>query len=173
MTSKKRHRYDGKSIELLPNELFLEIFSYLRNADVICAFARLNQRFQYLARNSYDKLDLKCVSKTKFDYVTHSRQIQHCRSLRLSDDDQTPGQINYFFRSFPMAKHLSQLESLTMINMRPQTALMIFPELTSFTQLVSLSIGSICGKLLPVLEFPSLRHLVIDSCMHTQWMKVN
>ena len=173
MTSKKRHLYDGKSIELLPNELFLEIFSYLRSTDVICAFARLNQRFQYLVWNSYNRLDLKSVSKTKFDYVTRTRQIQHCRSLRLSDDDQTPGQISYFFRSFPVAKCLSQLESLTLINMRPPISLIIFPELSSFTQLVSLTIGSICGKLLPALQFPSLRHLVIDSCMHTQWMQVN
>lgn len=170
--SLKRQRDDESFIEHLPNELFLEIFSYLRPVDVIWTFARLNQRFHYLAWNSSDKFDFKSVSKTKFDYVTRTYPKQYCRSLRLSDDDQTPGQISYFFQSSPMAQSLSQLESLTIINMQSQTALMIIPKLSSFTQLVSLNIGSICGQRLPALRIPSLKYLVIDSCMHTQWMKV-
>lgn len=172
MIPKKRYKHDRSSIEVLPNELFLAIFSYLPKVDVVYIFGRLNQRFHSLTLSCYDRLDLTATSKIIFDYVTRQHSMNRWRSIRLSDDDQTPGQITYFFRNFPIAQCLSQLESLEVINMQPQTALIIFPELVSFSRLVSLTIGSICGKLLPDRSFPSLKHLVINSCIHTQWMKV-
>ena len=172
MIPKKRYKHDRSSIEILPNELFLDIFSYLSNVDVVYYFGRLNQRFRQLTLNCYDRFDFTSTNKIQFDYITRKHYMDRCRAIRLSDDDRTPGQITYFFETLPIVKCLAELESLEVINMQPQTALRIFPELISFSRLVSLTIESICGKLLPDLSLPLLRHLTINSCIHTQWMKV-
>jgi hypothetical protein len=172
MVPKKRFKRDATSIEHLPNELILEIFNYLTNVDAVCAFTRLNQRFQALTLKYCNTFDFKSVSKAKFDYVIRYHNIHQWRSLRLSDDDNTPGQVTHFCRLFPFAEYISQLEVLSIIHTKPKAALMFLPQLTLFPHLVSLSIGSVCGKSIPSLEFHSLKHLVINSCMHTQWMKV-
>lgn len=173
MVPKKRFKRDATSIERLPNELFLEIFNYLTNVDAVCAFSRLNQRFQALTLKYCDAFDFKSVSKAKFDYVIQHHNIHQWRSLRLSDDDNTPGQVTHFCRVFPFAEYISQLEVLSIIHTKPKAALIVLRQLTLFPHLVSLSIGSVCGKSIPLLEFHSLKHVAINSCMHTQWMKVN
>jgi hypothetical protein len=170
--ARKRFKRDATSIEYLPNELFVEIFGYLTDVDAVCAFSRLNKRFQCLTLEYCYTFDFKSVSKAKFDYVIRQHDIYRWRSLRLSDDDNTPGQVTYFCRLFTFTEHIAQLKELSIINMKPSTALIFLPQLTSFTHLVSLSIGSLCGNSIPFLELPSLKHLVINSCMHSKWMKV-
>jgi len=172
MTSPKRFKRNVTLIESLPNELFLEIFGYLTNVDNVCTFSRLNKRFQCLILHYCYTFDFQSVSKAKFDYVIQQHDIHRWRSLRLSDDDNTPGQVTHFCRLFSFAVYISQLEVLSIINMKSNTALIFLPQLTSFTHLVSLSIGSVCGNSIPLLQLPSLKYLVINSCMHSKWMKV-
>ncbi len=169
---KKRFKRDVTLIEYLPNELFLEVFNYLTDVDAVCAFSRLNTRFQSLTLDYCYTLDFQSVSKAKFDYVIRQHDIHRWRSLRLSDDDKTPGQVTHFCRLFSFAKHISQLQTLSLIHIKSSTALIFLPQLTSFTHLVSLSLGSVCGNSIRNLELPSLKHLVINSCMHSKWMTV-
>jgi hypothetical protein len=173
MVPKKRFKRDVTSIEYLPNELFVEVFNYLPDVDVVCAFSRLNQRFQSLTLKYCDTFDFKSVSKAKFDYVIRYHDMHRWKSLRLSDDDSTPGQVTHFCQIFSFKKYISQLKVLSIINMKSKIALNILSQLTSFSHLVSLSIGSVCGKSIPFLQLDSLKHLVINSCLHNQWIKVN
>ncbi len=55
-------------LEHLPNETFIEIFSYLNGVDAIFAFSNLNNRFQCLL-------------------------YEYCQALQFSDNDDTSGQI--------------------------------------------------------------------------------
>ncbi len=171
-TFQKRFKRDCTLLERLPNELFLEIFNYLSDVDVVYAFSQLNHRFQCLILNYCHTFDFKSVSKTKFKLVIQEHNTQQWRSLRLSDDDDTPGQITLFSQLFPFIKYVSQLETLSLINMKPKTAQFIIPQMKIFTHLVSLTIGSICGKDISTLELSSLKYLVIRSCKHSKWMKV-
>jgi len=172
MTAPKRFKRNVLLIESLPNEIFLEIFGYLTDVDTVCAFSRQNTRFQCLTLNYCNTFDFKSVSKAKFDYVIRQHDIHRWRSLRISDDDKTPGQVKHFCRLFPFDEYISQLKVLSIIDMKSSTALIFLPQLTSFTCLVSLSIGFVCGKSVPFLKLPLLKHLVINSCMHSKWMEV-
>ncbi|CAF4429213.1 unnamed protein product, partial [Adineta steineri] len=55
--------------------------------------------------------------------------------------------------------------------MKPIDAQELIPQLKTFTYLVSLTIGNICGKTISSLELPSLKYLVLTSCKITKWMK--
>lgn len=168
----KRFKRDITLIERLPNELILDVCSYLTGVDAVCAFSRLNQRFLSLTRDYCNTFDFKSISKAKFDYVIQQNNTYRWQSLRLSDDDNTPSQVKYFCDLFPFDKHILQLKVLSIINMKPNTASIFSSQLTSFTNLVSLSIGFICGNSIPFLQLTSLKHVVINSCMHTKWMTV-
>jgi hypothetical protein len=93
MSKQKRIKRDNTLFEQLPNELFIEIFRYLNGVDIVYAFLQLNNRFQCLLNTYVTTFDFKYVSKAKFDFVTRQHDIHQWRSLRLSDDDETPGQI--------------------------------------------------------------------------------
>src|SRR5205085_8080945 len=92
----KRCKRESTLLECLPNELFLEIFNYLSNVDIVYAFSQLNNRFQYLILNYCKTFDFKSISKAKFKLVIREHNTQQWRSLRLSDDDYTPRQIILF-----------------------------------------------------------------------------
>jgi hypothetical protein len=168
----KRFKRDCTLLERLPNEIFLEIFNYLSDVDIVYAFSQLNNRFQYLILNYCNKFDFKSVSKAKFKFIIQEHDTQQWRSLRLSDDDNTPGQITLFSQLFPFVKYVPQLEILSLINMKLKTAKYIIPQIKTFTHLVSLTIGSICGKDILTLELPSLKYLIVSSCNHSKWMEV-
>jgi len=169
---KKRFKRDCTLFERLPNELFLEIFTYLSDVDIVYAFSQLNDRFQCLILSYCKTFDFKSVSKAKFKLVIQEHDTQRWQSLRLSDNDDTPGQIILFSQLFPFVKYVPQLQDLSLINMKPKTAEFIIPQIKTFTHLVSLTIGSICGKNISTLELPSLKYLIVNSCKYSKWMKV-
>jgi len=172
MAEPKRFKRDYTSLEQLPNELFVEIFRYLTGVDTVYAFSQLNNRFQSLLNNYVNIFDFKSISKAKFDFVTQHHDIHQWRSLCLSEDDQTPGQIKLFCQLFPPAQYISQLQSLDVLNMQPKFAQEFLSQLVSFDHLVSLTIGNICGENILPFQLPSLRRLVINSCKHMKWTMV-
>ncbi|CAF4979600.1 unnamed protein product, partial [Rotaria sp. Silwood1] len=91
---------------MLPNELFLEVFEYLNGVDIIYAFSQLNNRFQHLLINYVHTFDFTSITKAKFDYVTQHHDIHRWKSLRLSEDEQTPGQIRLFAQLFPFSQYI-------------------------------------------------------------------
>jgi hypothetical protein len=113
------------------------------------------------------------ISKAKFEFITRHHDIHQWRSLRLSDDDRTPGQIKLFCQLFPPAQYISQLQSLSVVNMRKKYGKELFAQLRTFDHLVSLTIGKICGHYLVPIALPSLNRLVVNSCGQTYWMTVS
>ncbi|CAF2379233.1 unnamed protein product [Rotaria sp. Silwood2] len=171
MSEAKRFKREFKLIENLPNELFVEIFGYLNGVDTVYAFSQLNIRFQCLLNHYVNNFDFKSISKAKFNYVTQLHDIHQWRSLCLYDDDSTPGQIKYFSRLFPPNEYLHQLKSLTVLHMKPEYAQNFLLQIRSLNNLVSLSIGLICGLNIQSIELTSLKRLILTSCKHTFWIK--
>jgi hypothetical protein len=171
-TAEKRFKRDSTLLERLPNELFIETFSYLSDVDIVYAFSQLNHRFQCLIHDCCNTFDFTSVSKSKFKLVIREHDTKQWRSLRLSDDDETPGQVILFSHLFPFAKRVPQLEALSLINMKPKIAQVLMLQLKTFAHLVSLTIGTVCGENIPSLELPSLKHLVVSACKTSKWMKV-
>lgn len=172
MSASKRFKQESTSFECLPNELFVEIFGYLNGVDTIYGFSQLNIRFQDLLNSYVRMLDFQCVSKAKFTYVLQVFNLAQCRSLRLSDDDKTPGQIELFsqFSFFP--HYLSQLEYLSAVNMSYVDALAFISVIPFFTNLISLSIGNVCGLHVNPLVLPTLKQLTVTGCPQTHWLTV-
>ena len=85
--------------ELLPNEIFLDLFDYLNDIDLLRAFHDRNERFNILLYNQYRQYTLKFNSISKSRFVTTCQQHLPCIAdriieLSLSDSDDTPGQID-------------------------------------------------------------------------------
>ncbi|UJR35688.1 hypothetical protein I4U23_028437 [Adineta vaga] len=167
----KRSKLNCTRFEQLPNELLIEIFIYQINIDILYSFSKLNSRFQSLLLNYHDRFDFKSVTKTKMNYISHEHITEQCRSLRLSDDEQTPGQIAYFFHKLPCERYISQLEVLSLIHMDPNYTQILSLKLNQLTNLVSLTLGNICGKQMVPLNLPFLRNLVVTTCHHNKWMQ--
>ncbi|CAF1989979.1 unnamed protein product [Rotaria magnacalcarata] len=172
MTARKRFKRNLPLLESLPNEMFIEIFYYLLDVDIVYAFSKLNKRFQNLITNYCSAFDFKSVNKAKFDYIIRQHDVHRWRSLRLSDDDITPGQVAHFCQLCSFPENVSQLKALSVVNIKLNSASLLTPHLTSFNQLVSLSIGHVCGKNIPLVELPALKYVVVNSCMHSNWMKM-
>ncbi|CAF4380775.1 unnamed protein product, partial [Adineta steineri] len=94
----KRFKHQSTIFERLPNELHIEIFSYLLHVDIVYAFSQLNNRFQNLILNHCHTFDFKSINSTKFKCIIRQHQPERWRYLRLSNETETPGQIIYFFR---------------------------------------------------------------------------
>jgi hypothetical protein len=108
-------------LEALANELLLDLFEYLNSASLLRAFYGLNDRLNGLLivyfRDHY--LDFKSMSKCDFDLVCRDYLLligDHIRSVRLSDDDDTPQQIDRF-RSYGLKLcHFTRLQTLSLYN---------------------------------------------------------
>jgi hypothetical protein len=173
MSEPKRFKHESTILEHLPNELLIEIFGYLNGVDTVYAFSQLNIRFQCLLNDYVKSFDFKSVSKAKFNLVTQLHDIHRWRSLCLSDDDDTPGQIRSFCHLFPPAQYIHQLKSLSALNMTPTYAKEFLLQIGSFNNLISLSIGTVCGIDIQSIQLPSLKRLVLTSCKNTKWLMVS
>jgi len=163
-----RQENEINSIEALPNELFGQIFSYLNGIDASFAFSYLNTRFQCLLKEYCRRFDFLSINKIKFDIFFEQYDTQWCKSLRLSNDDDTHGQIEYFFRFYSLIDHFSQLKSLSLLN----AGSIIISQIVLPTNLVSLTLKPICGKTMSEFSFSNLKRLAITSCKNTEWIKV-
>ena len=166
------HSRGSLSLEDLPNELFFEIFRYLNGLDAIAAFDRLNRRFHYLLLTYVKKFDFRSVSKDQFLYVMRMYKPSQWRSLALSDAVPTPGQIQLFLHLISPEDEDFALEYLTMNQISPINVKRYFAAINSFNQLVSLSIGPVCGLSIGPLELPLLKRLAIQSCKNIGYMQV-
>ena len=164
MNPEKRFKAASTVLEQLPNELFVEIFAYLSGADVVYSFSQLNIRIKNLILNYCHTFDFQSVHKTKFDLVIQQHNPRHWHSLRLSNDDETPGQIEYFLRLHPLNQRVSQLKSIAFADVNPINGNVLLSQLPSLVNLVSLTIKSVCGECLSSLSLPSLKRLVLTSC---------
>ncbi len=169
MNNKRRKRDHLKLFEYLPNELIVEIFSYLNGVDAVFAFSQLNYCFQCLLLKYCRKFDFKSIRKRKLNYVLQHCDTKQWKSLRFSNDNNTPEQIEYFFRCYFHTKTFPQLESLSLLGMKIDNMLI---HLASLRNLVSLTIKSVCGQKMSTVNLPQLKKLVVQSCRNTDWLKV-
>lgn len=151
MIKRKYSECDYSSFEQLPNELLIEIFHYLNGVDTIYAFSQLNTRFQCLIYTYVKIIDFKSVNKAKFDFVVKQHDVHQWRSLSLSDNVKTPGQIKYFQKLFSSSECISQLQSLSILNMKIEDSQQFL------LQSISLSIG----KIFHLLAFQYLNDLLL------------
>ena len=130
-------------LESLANELLLDLFSYLDTNDLFHAFYNLNTRFKQLLfvhcqLSGY--LNLQLISQTTFriicqDYLPHI--LAQISSIHLSDDDETPGQIDVFLSYGFQLSHLTHLKFLTLTYISSESILTAM--ITSLHQLVHLT----------------------------------
>ncbi|CAF1517072.1 unnamed protein product [Adineta ricciae] len=74
-------------LEDLPNELFLLIFTYLTNIDIIYSFYRLNYRFTSLIRaldHIHIDFSTRLLSKTQLIYILNQLRSLNIHSIRIS-----------------------------------------------------------------------------------------
>jgi hypothetical protein len=105
-------------LESLANELLLDLFEYLSGVDLLRTFYDLNTRFNDLIYLHFqtNMLNFQSISKCDFDFVCQkylSSITNQIRSLRLSDDDDTPQQIDLFFSYHFSLQQFSYLQSLS------------------------------------------------------------
>ena len=97
----------------LPLEIYHFIFDYLHPFDIFNGFVSLNQYIDDMVY-SYNrlKLDFRSISKSKFDFICQRLQGEQVQSLILSNDENSPGQIDLFFSFFSLYSfiHLQSIE---------------------------------------------------------------
>ena len=92
--------------------------------------------------------------------------------MKLSDDTNTPGQVEYFFKNYFLIDNFSQLRSLSVVRIKPLNQSLLLSQLPFLTNLVSLRIESICGNNISDFDLPQLKKLIFSSCANTNWLKV-
>jgi hypothetical protein len=162
----------SKLFEQLPNEIFVEIFSYLNGVDAIFAFAKLNHRFQCLVFEYCQYFDFQFISKSQFDLVSQHQNTKQWKSLRISDDKHTPDFVEYFCQVYSLINDFPQLKSFAIVNLKSRQNYTIFSLLPLLTNLVSLKIESVCGDKMSPFDLPNLKKLVFTSCSSIHWIKV-
>ncbi|CAF2115131.1 unnamed protein product [Rotaria magnacalcarata] len=107
------------NLEQLSNELLLNLFEYLQSVHLLRAFYQLNSRFNGLIITHFQNhgLDFQSIPKNDFNTICQQNLpliADHITALRLSDDDDTPEEIDIFL-SNPRAFHrFTQLKSLSL-----------------------------------------------------------
>lgn len=168
MGKKRSHIINSPTLfEYLPNEILISIFSYLNGIDGVLAFSNLNFRFYSLSNQCCYLFNFKGINKTKFDFIINQQyNKQQWKSLQLSNDYDTPGQIEYFCQSYSLIDLCPQLQSLSLLNIE------YISQSLSFTNLKSLTIESLCGTIMSRFDLSKLKRLVINTCRDIEWMKV-
>jgi len=99
-------------MEYFANELLLDLFEYLSTVELLQEFDNLNIRFNNLLFR-----DFRSVSQ--YDWNLICRQylpsiVDHVQSLRLSNDDDTPQQIDIFLQNSLTIRRFNRLQSLAL-----------------------------------------------------------
>ncbi|CAF1352916.1 unnamed protein product [Adineta steineri] len=132
-------------LELLPNELLFNIFQYLSTPDVLRIFCQLNRRFDKLVdKHLYTckYIDLQTTSKFNFDLIWEqylSPLAGKITSLSLSNDVNTPDQVDQFYAHGFTLRHFPQLQSLALFHIHSKEIIdkiaNDLPHLTTLTHL--------------------------------------
>ncbi|CAF1434546.1 unnamed protein product [Rotaria sordida] len=135
------------NFEFLPNEILLDIFEYLNGIDLLRTFYGHNSRFNLLLYNQFQsyRFDLLSCSKHQFDIICkqHLPFISNrVTTLTLSDNEDTPGQINQLFSYIPSFRQFIHLRSLSILHIPSYyTLVKIADELHYFSNLTRLKLN--------------------------------
>jgi hypothetical protein len=114
--------------ELLPNEIILDLFEYIPLIDLFYAFSDPNARFNQLFFVQFQKyhLDLRLLSKTKCNHICQNlipMILDQIISLHLSNEDETPQQIELFLSYSYQLRQFTRLQSISLASIRSQQVL--------------------------------------------------
>jgi hypothetical protein len=106
-------------MEYFANELLLDLFEYLSTVDLLRAFYNLNIRFNTLLFRHFQSFSLDFRSVSQYDFNLICRQylpsiVDHVKSFRLSNDDDTPQQIDIFLQNSLTIRRFNRLQSLSL-----------------------------------------------------------
>ncbi|CAF3455463.1 unnamed protein product [Rotaria sp. Silwood1] len=113
-------------LESLANELLLNLFEYLSTAHLIRAFDSLNSRFNtliWVVFRTSNRVDCRWMSQSQLDFICqqHLSSITHrIFSLCLSNDDETPQQIERFFSHGLKLDQFIHLRSLSFYHLQSE-----------------------------------------------------
>ncbi|CAF1269903.1 unnamed protein product [Rotaria sordida] len=110
------------NLESFSNELLLDLFEYLPVVYLLRAFNDLNFRFNNLILIHFQRFDLNFRSISQYDFKIICRQylpaIADCISfLTLSNDDDTPQQIDLFLEHGLIISQFINLKSLSLCDL--------------------------------------------------------
>ena len=136
-------------LEFLPNEIILVIFGYINDIELLGLFSNLNARFNDVLSHRWKNYRLNFQSMNKKDVDLICRRslpniIDQIVALHLSDDDDTPYQIEQFFSYRFSLRQMTHLVRLSLYQLRSSYVLNdILSQLSRLRHLISLKIDQI------------------------------
>ena len=137
---------EAMSLELLPNEILLDVFNYFDGFDLLRTFYGLNSRLNYLLHDPFRNRSIRfnSISKRDFDIICQQhlpRMAEYIWTLHLSDNEDTPKQVELFLSHCLSFNLLTELRSLSLSNMRSyQTLMKVMEECHRLPHLVHLDL---------------------------------
>lgn len=133
------------SLELLANELLFDLFDYLSCVDLFHSFNGLNIRFDQLLIEYFQikkSFDFRLILKEDLNLIRRrylSLFIDNIESIILSDNDETPHEIDIFLsRLYPLNRFIN-LKSITLNNIYSiQKMIRILDDLKQISTLTNL-----------------------------------
>jgi hypothetical protein len=123
----------------LPVELLHSLFVYFSTHEIVFTFDGVSNYVNDVLRTySTWQLNFKSIRRDHFDLICRYIQPENVISLTLSDDIDTPGQSELFFRRFRI-EQFSRLQSLALIKMEAHSLVLIFSDIHKLEKLRSLS----------------------------------
>ena len=125
--------------DLLPVELLHTLFTYFLAHEILLSFYNVSDHMNaVLVAYSAYRVNFKFIRKTDFDLICRHICPNQIISLKLSDDQYTPGLSELFFSRFRI-EQFTRLQSLTLIEIEFESMESIFYNLYQLNQLRSLS----------------------------------
>ncbi|CAF3937713.1 unnamed protein product [Rotaria sp. Silwood1] len=116
------------NLELLPNEIFLNLFDYFNGIDLLHAFYGLNARLNILLYNQFRNycFNFKTMSKHNFKIYQHHLSFiaDRVTSLSLIDSIEAPEQMNLFFSYTSPVNQFISLQSFAVTSFHSHRTLM-------------------------------------------------
>ncbi|UJR14503.1 hypothetical protein I4U23_001499 [Adineta vaga] len=181
-------------LNVLPTEIFFEIFDYLTVYDIFYAWINLNLRINDIVRLYPIKLDFQRISRSKFDFICQFIQPTQVISLCLSEE-MMPNQVELFRKMFPnfsqqflSLKQIQYINTSTILSHLPiclsSLSIKTYLKTSNTNQLINQILhqqaqyltylqvdGSYVFRSLHT-SFPSLTHLIIDYCTITEYHQI-
>ncbi|CAF0913349.1 unnamed protein product [Adineta ricciae] len=141
----------------LPVEILHMVFQYMSNSDVFYSFDALSPYINAVLNEYCSRtIDLRCISKSRFDFICNHLDLSRIISLTLSNDDHTPQQVQLFFTRFRLEDFLN-LQSLTLLSITNEEIRLILSDLSKLRHLSSLLTTSRSAE--PLLLGQTLTHM--------------
>jgi hypothetical protein len=128
--------------DLLPIELLYTLFTYFLAHEILLSFSNISDHVDaVLLSYSCYRVDFNSILKCHFDLICRQIRPDQVISLKLSDNDDTPGQTELFLSRFRI-KHFTRLQSLILGIMEYENLESIFSNMNQLNQLCSFSFHS-------------------------------